>query len=175
MVNNYKKELTMKPFEELLSVLPVGVKNEINEMDTYLKSLLTLKFKRTIDKKSSKIGYVSADYGVSYSIKLKNEHQEFGWYFIHDKLNGWYRKKDYLIDVLVSINPDIAKKLFNSFMECTFCREVNDCGRLLYEYKGQKKTTHYGRVVVGLRKNDFNDVKEFFHYLEVLCRTKNNT
>jgi hypothetical protein len=51
----------MKPFEELISILPVGVIKKINEMDIYLKSLPTLKFKRTVDKKSGKIGYVSAN------------------------------------------------------------------------------------------------------------------
>jgi hypothetical protein len=59
-------------------------------------------------------------------------------------------------------------------MECTFCRDVDNCGRLPYEYKGQKKMTHYGRVVLGLQKKDFDDAKEFFCYLEVLCRAKNN-
>jgi hypothetical protein len=160
----------MKPFEEIISVLPIGVIKEINKMDTYLKSLPTLKFKRMVDKKSGKIGYVSANYGVSYSIKLKNNHQEFGWYFIHDKQNGWYRKTDYMVNVFNNINPDIAERLFNSFMECTFCRDVNDCGRLSYEYKGKKKMTHYGRVVLGLQKNDFDDVKEFCRSLEVLCK-----
>jgi hypothetical protein len=77
-----------------------------------------------------------------------------------------------MIDVFNNIDPDIAERLFNSFMGCTSCRDVDNCGRLPYEYKGQKKMTHYGRVVLGLHKKDFDDVKEFFCYLDILCKAK---
>jgi hypothetical protein len=163
----------MKSYEEVLSVLPAGVMKEINKMDLYLKSLSTLKFKRTVDKKNNKISYVSIDYGISYLIKLKNTQQEFGWYYIYDKQEEkWYRKTDYMINVFNEINPDIAERLFSFLTECTFCRDVENCGRLLYEYKGQKKTTHYGRVILGLKKQDFDDVKDFFNSLETLYYNK---
>ena len=160
-------------FENFLTVLPVEVIEDINSMGTYLKSLSILKFKRTTDKKSGKISYVSPDYGISYSIKLKNYHQEFGWYFIHDRQNNrWYRKTDYMVNVFNEIDSGTAGRLFNSLMECTFCRDVDNCGRIPYEYKGKKKMTHYGRVLLGLQKQDFDDVKQFFGQLEVLCKIK---
>ena len=158
------------PLDNLLTSLPIKVIKKINDMDVYLKSLPTLMFKRTTEKKSGKISYVSADYGISYSIKIKNDHQEFGWYFIHDRQNKrWYRKTDYMIKVFNKIDPDIADRLFSSFMECTFCRNVDNCGNIPYEYKGLKKMTHYGRALLGLNKKDFDDVKKFFECLEALC------
>ena len=163
----------MTILDQLLMDLSAKAKKEINEMDVFLKSLPTLKFKRTIDKKSSKISYISTEYGVSYLIKLKNNHQEFGWYFIHDReKNSWYRKPDYMINVFNQIDHDIASRLFNSLMECTSCRDVNNCGSIPYEYKKQKKITHYGRLVLGLQKSNFDDAKEFFRYLETFCQHK---
>jgi hypothetical protein len=161
----------MAALDELLLQLPAKEKKEITEMDIFLKSLPSLKFKRTIDRKSDKISYISAEYGISYLIKLKNKHQEFGWYYIHDRQkNKWYRKTDYMVTVFNEINPDIANRLFNSLTKCTSCRNVDNCGNILYEYKGEKRMTHYGRLILGLKKNDFEDAREFFCHLESLVQ-----
>lgn len=48
--------------EKCISLLPEKIRNEINDIDTYLKSLQPLKFKRLIEKNGNKTTYVAADY-----------------------------------------------------------------------------------------------------------------
>ena len=119
-------------FQNILDAVSVDLQNEIIEMDTFLKSLHPLKFKRTVDRK--KINYVCADYGISYAIfpdstRLNNEpSQTFGWYFLCDReTKKWYRKADYFQKTLAEIeknNPQSAERIFSGANSCKACKGV---------------------------------------------------
>ena len=59
-------------FDEMIMPLSKEYKDKMAFIDSYIKSMKALKFKRTIDKKSHKITYVSSDYGFSYNFKFED-------------------------------------------------------------------------------------------------------
>lgn len=160
-------------FQNMLSVTPTELQNEITEMDKFLKSLRPLKFKRTVDKR--KINYVSPVYGVSYAIlPLSSESsQHFGWYYLYDKENKkWYRKTDYFEATIAEIAktaPQTAKHIFNAINECTTCKG-SPCSAISYMYDGNQKLSCYGRIVLGVYQSDFNHAQEFFRQLNKLVQ-----
>ena len=104
-------------FENAIAKMPPEHKNELLEMDMFIKSLRPVKFKRAVDKNGTKITYTSADFGISYAIMLPNDKlsHNFGWYYIYNKQNKtWGRKPDYLEETLAEIEknePKIAERL----------------------------------------------------------------
>ena len=158
-------------FQNILTALSAELQSEVLEMDTFLKSLHPLKFKRTVDKK--KINYVSSDYGVSYAIfplDSKSE-QQFGWYYLYDKeTKKWYRKSDYFVETLTEIAKTdawAANRIFNAINECTSCKD-SPCSAIPYIYGSNQKSACYGRIVMRLCHDDFNDAKAFFRHLNTL-------
>ena len=164
-------------FQKLLTAMPPELQNEVTEMDTFLKSLRPLKFKRTADKR--KINYVAPEHGVSYAILPTDIKpiQHFGWYYLHDKeANKWYRKTDYLETILAEIvktDPTAAEYIFNSLNECTQCK-VKPCSAISYTHGGKQKLACYGRVIMSLFHEDFKHVREFFRQLNTLVTQKEN-
>jgi len=161
--------------KNILDAVSVDLQNKIIEMDTFVKSLHSLKFKRTVDKK--KINYVCADYGISYAIfpdstRLRNEPtQTFGWYFLCDReTKEWYRKADYFQQTLAEIektNPQSAERIFSGANSCIACKGT-PCTAISYTYNGTQNLSCYGRIVLQLRHDDFNDVRNFFCHLSAL-------
>jgi hypothetical protein len=166
-------------FQNILDTVSVDLQNEIIKMDTFLKSLHPLNFKRTVDKK--KINYVCADYGISYAIfpestRLSYEpSQTFGWYFLCDKeTKEWYRKTDYFQQTLAEIeknNPQSAERIFSGANSCTACKGT-PCTAISYTYNGTQNLSCYGRIVLQLRHDDFNDVRNFFNHLKTQLEDK---
>ena len=162
-------------FQNMLDVIPKELQSDIIEMDTFLKSLRPLKFKRTVDKR--KINYVSSDYGVSYAILPLDTDpaQHFGWYYLNDKVTKtWYRKTDYLIETLEAIegnDQQSAQRIFDGINECKICKG-KPCSAISYVYKGVEKLACYGRVVIRLESDDFDDTKNFFRQLNLLVESK---
>ena len=158
-------------YQDLLTSLPAELQSEILEMDTFFKSLRPLKFKRRVDKK--KINYVSSDYGISYAIfPLDAEPtQAFGWYYLYNKETKiWYRKTDYFIETLNKIaetDPLPAECIFNAINECKSCNS-SPCSAISYVYGGKQKMACYGRVVLSLCHDDFNQVRNFFRHLNMI-------
>lgn len=162
-------------FQSILDAMSIDTKNEIIEMDKFLKSLHPLKFKRTADKK--KINYVCADYGVSYAIfpnstRLRHEpSQTFGWYYLCDReTKEWYRKTDYFVQILTAIgknDPQAVERIFGAANSCLSCKGYQ-CSAISYTYEGVQKSACYGRIVFQLRQDDFNDVRNFFSHLNAL-------
>ena len=165
-------------FENAIANMPPEQKNEITEMDTHLKTLRPLKFKRAVDKNGKKITYTAPDFGISYAIMLPDEKalHHFGWYYIYDKqTQKWGRKPDYLVETLEEIaktNPQMAERLFNALKECTSCKTDTSCGKISYTYNGQAQVSCYGRVVLRICSDDFNDARTFFTTLNTLLEQK---
>ena len=158
-----------------LTALTTELQSEIIEMDTFLKSLRPLKFKRTADKR--KINYVSPGYGVSYAIlpSVSRPSQHFGWYYLYDKeRKTWYRKPDYFIETLTEIarnDPQAAEGIFNAIHACTSCKG-NPCSAISYKYGGEEKLACYGRIILGVGHDDFNCAKAFFGRLSSILEQK---
>ena len=137
-------------------------------MDTFLKTMPQIRFKRTVDKK--KINYVSPDHGISYAILplYDDSKQHFGWYYLYNKeTKNWYRKTDYFVETLTAIaqtDPQSAEFIFDAINECTACIG-NPCSAIPYEFNGIQKSACYGRIIMGLDHNEFNHVKSFFKSL----------
>jgi len=158
-------------FKNILTKIPEELQNEIIEMDVFLKAFRPLKFKRTVDKR--KINYVASDYGISYAIlPLDSEPtQHFGWYYLYDKeAEKWYRKTDYFEETLIEIaknNPSSAERIFNALNECTLCKD-HPCSAILYKHNDKQKQACYGRTILSLSNDGFNDTKAFFQSLNAL-------
>jgi len=161
--------------QNILAAVPTDAQSEIIKMDAFLKPLRPLKFKRTTDKR--KINYVSPDYGISYAIfPLDPEPtQQFGWYFLYDKeAKKWYRKTDYFGETLAEIkkiDPESARRIFDAINDCASCKG-NPCSAIPYAHEGAQKLACYGRIVLRLRRDDFNDVQAFFRHLNMLVEEK---
>ena len=155
-------------FQTLLAASPADIQPEITKMDTFIKSLHPLKFKRSVDKR--KINYVSSDYGISYAIFPVSDkpHAAFGWYFLHNRETGeWYRKPDYFVEVLTEIakdDPAAAKRIYAAVNACTSCKG-NPCTAIAYSYEGEDKSACYGRIKLPLDEEGFADAQTFFQYL----------
>jgi len=173
-MNKKQNEQKTSSFEKVLAKIPKTLQKEVLEMDTYLKSLRPLKFKRSLDKNGVKINYVAADFGISYGINVSatDGFHQFGWYFINDRQTGtWYRKEDYMERTLAEIaknNPEQAVRIFHALSICSNCHKDSSCGKIPYSYAGEKRVTHYGRVLLSRKHNDFIDAREFFKTLNSL-------
>ncbi|MCL2698029.1 MAG: hypothetical protein FWE74_08105 [Oscillospiraceae bacterium] len=165
-------------FDGILLSLPEELRNEIIETDGFLKSLRPLKFKRTIDKFGNKITYVASDFGVSYAFRVvPGEYShELNWYIVYNgKPETWHRKADYMEETLDEIsksNPQLAQRVFNSLIECNNCHGERCLAKTLYTFKGRKKLTCHGRVVLRICRDDFNDARDFFLYLNEYAERK---
>ena len=162
-------------FQNMITNTQAELQEEIVKMDAFLKSLKPLKFKRAVDKR--KINYVSSDFGISYAIFVAVDEptQQFGWYYLHDKeTKTWYRKADYFVETLIEIakaDPQSAERIFNAINDCSSCKG-NPCSAIPYEYEGNQKSACYGRMVLHLNHDDFNDTKNFFESLNTLLMQK---
>lgn len=165
-------------FENVILKLSKHLQNEIIEMDHFLKSLRPLKFKRIVDKSSNKITYVSSDFGVSYVLNISGAQSShnFGWYIIHNgKPETWHRKADDMEETLNEIkkfNPQLAERIFYSLNDCVNCHGSDCLDKTLYKFNGQQRLTCKGRVVMRICRDDFNDVREFFRFLNLLLERK---
>ena len=160
-------------FDNAVAKIEPWLKKEIMEMDVYLKSLRPLKFKRAVDKSGNKITYTASDYGISYAIAISDAkfNHHFGWYYIFDKqTQTWMRKTDYMektLDNIAKTDPQMAERIFNALNECTSCKE-GSCSRISYSHNGQMRDACYGRVILRMNVDDFNDVRSFFCNLNSL-------
>jgi hypothetical protein len=161
-------------FEGVISALPQESRNGITEMDSFLKSLRPLKFKRAIDKNGGKISYVASDFGISYMISVSDveSSQNFGWYIVTGgKPETWHRKADCMEETLAEItrsDPQLAERIFYALNDCVDCYGQRCLAKTPYTFNGQKKVTCHGRVMLRMCSSDFHDVREFFLHLNTL-------
>ena len=160
-------------FENAIAQVSPEFRGDVAEMDALLRSLRVLKFKRVIDKSGTKINYASPDHGVSYAVRLSAQDysQNFGWYFLYDKISKkWYRKPDLFEATLSEISktqPHVAERIFDSLNECTACKG-KPCSSISYEYGGRQRAVCYGRVIMPLHHDDFICARVFFMKLSTL-------
>lgn len=119
-----KKENSKPTFENVITGLPKDFHDEVIKMDTHLKSLSLLKFKRSVDKNGGKISWVASDYGISYHIEPSGGQlsHRFGWYIVYNgKPDIWHRKADHMEETLNRISrtqPKLAERIFYSLNDC---------------------------------------------------------
>jgi hypothetical protein len=165
-------------FENIILDLPQEYRNELIEMDNFLKSLKLLKFKRTIDKRSKKITYVASDFGISYVMQVSEDRlsHNFSWYIVSSgKPETWHRKADYMGETLTEIAKSdilLAKRIFYALNDCVNCYGTRCLAKTLYEFNGQKRLTCHGRVMLRMCHEDFQDAREFFRHLTALIDRK---
>ena len=162
-------------YENALSKVSPEFQSNLTEIDTFLKSLGQLKFKRTVDKNSKKVTYTSPDYGISYAIMVSEANHHFGWYYLYNKEDKiWFRKTDYFEEVLGEIeksNPQSAERIFNAINECTSCKGT-PCSATAYTYNGKKQLACYGRMILPMSHESFDDARLFFQQLNSLVELK---
>lgn len=163
--------------ENILTKIPSKLQKEIIKMDSFLKSLHPLKFKKKIERSGTKINYVDSDFGISYSVTISDaaSFQQFGWYYLYDRKDKkWYRKNDYFVETLNEIaktRPSIAKRIFNAINECSICKG-SPCSAISYTYDDKQKLACYGRIHLGMNNNDFDNVRIFFQHLNSFINKK---
>jgi len=164
-------------FANVLAKLPPKFLNKVIEVDTFLKSLRPLKFRRTVEKDNKKITYISSDYGISYAITISGTEvsHHFGWYYLRNKEEKiWFRKTDYFVETLTEIaqtNPSSAERIFNSINKCSSCKG-NPCSAISYLYSGQRQLACYGRIILPISHEGFDDALLFFKNLNNLVEHK---
>ncbi len=166
-------------FESVISELPKAYQNEVQETDSFLKSLRPLKFTRTIDKNGGKITYTAPDFGVSYVIKIFHDRlsHNFGWYIVtNGKPETWHQKADHMQETLELIaisDPLLAARIFYAVNDCIACYGSHCLAKKAYTFNGQTRLScHGGRVVLRMCNDDFRDVREFFRYANALMERK---
>jgi len=172
-------EKNKKPkFNDIMSNLTEEFRNEIIETDGFLKSLRPLKFKRTIDKYGNKITYVASDFGISYAFRVACDQysHELNWYIVYNgKPETWHRRADYMEETFAEISksePQLSKRIFNTLSECRDCYGERCLAKTPYSFGGQKKLTCHGRVTLRVCREDFDDARMFFRYLNQYVERK---
>lgn len=165
-VNNVLKPDERLTFEQSISLLPESFRDEIIELDKYLKAQKIFKITRKIEKNGSKITYVSSEYGFSYAIYLSNDtfNHSLQWYIITSgKPDTWHRKADYMEDTLNSLaikTPEFAERMFFGLDDCVGC--YNKClARTRYQYKDKQKYVCHGKLMFNMSISGFEDVRAF--------------
>jgi hypothetical protein len=155
----YNKE---PAFDTYISELSDIFKNEIININNYLFSLKSLKFKRKVA--DSKITYLSPASGFAYVIFVSEKLFKQYIYRYNDKTD------DRMTDVLRIINlqsPELANKLFGQLNECFGGGCVST---RTYNWNGITKKACGGRIEFKMDIIDFNNVKEFFKCAEELSQ-----
>lgn len=148
----------------------LDIKDEVIKVDAFLKSLDNLKFKRVIEKHGNKITYVESGRGVSYALYLSGNimHHSIQWYIItNSPPEQWHRKANPLESLLNEMSvesPELADRIFYYLNECIGCRE-RCMAKTPYEFKSQKKVTCHGHIFFKMIFQDFQDVRDFFAFL----------
>lgn len=162
-------------FDRCISLLPVEIQSEIIKIDEYLKSLKSLKFKRTIEKNGNKITYVASDYGFSYAIYLSNDifDHSLQWYIItNGKPETWHRKADRMeetLNSLTNISPDFAERMFFNLDDCVGCYK-NCLAKTQYRFHGKCKTVCHGKLKFKMSASGFEDVHTFINEISHLLQ-----
>lgn len=160
-------------FEKCISLLPEPIQKEIDSIDSYLKSLTPLKFRRTIEKNGNKITYVAADFGISYAIYVSNDifDHSLQWYLItNGKPETWHRKADLMeaaLDRLQHSSEEFAERMFYSLDDCVGCYQ-NCLGKTSYRFRGRQKTVCHGKLKFKMHADGFKDVRRFIDELKKL-------
>jgi len=172
-----KPEREKPTFDNVLAKVSPQFQPEILEMDTLFKSLRPMKFKRVIDKSVSKITYVASEVGISYTIVASGAetYHHFGWYLVYSgPVETWHRRADYMEEILAEIaktDAALAEFIFSRLADCNGCYPGGLC-KTPYEFNGNKVVNCHGRVVLQMNTNDFNNVREFFRYLNKFIERK---
>lgn len=165
-------------FESVTAGLPEKLKEEIQGMDSFFKSLRPLKFKRTVDKNGGKITYVASDFGISYAFNVSGAQssQHFGWYMVvAGKAETWHVKADNMEELLVEIaksNTKLAERIFYALNDCVGCYGSRCLAKRPYAFGGRKRLACHGRVMLRACDGDFHDTREFFRHLNDLMERK---
>ncbi len=155
-------------FDSCISMLPSEIQDEIVSMDTFLRSLRPMKFKRQLEKYGNKITYLASEYGFSYAIYPSNDvmYHSLCWYIItNSKPEFWHRKADMMemtLNKLAETSPEFAERMFINLNECIAC--ISGCTvKTLYGFNGKKKLTCHGIMEFKMCVSDFKDVRIFIN------------
>ena len=165
------KERPKFTFESIVASLPGDIADKVLKMDSFLKFLHPLKFKRMVDKSGTKISYVASDFGLSYAIYVSGAQSfhDFGWYIVYSgKPDTWHVKADYMEETLNTIaktDPTLSERIFYALNDCIGCYGHVCLAKRLYAYDGNKRLACHGRVVLHISENDCNDIQVFFRHL----------
>jgi hypothetical protein len=165
-------------FESVLSDLPPEHQAEIRETDELLRSLMPLKFKRSVDKNGGKITWVSSGAGVSFSIRASGAEssQDFRFYIVTSgKPETWHRVADHMEEALMEIaqsDAALAERIFYALNDCVGCYGPGCLAPTLYQFNGNKRLAYHGQVVLHMSREDSADARGFFHYLNAMLERK---
>jgi len=166
-------------FESVISGLPQEYRDEIINMDAFLKSLRPMKFRRAVDKGGGKISWVASDYGFSYHVEPSGRQlsHRLGWYMVYNgKPETWHRKADYMeetLRIIAETDPELAGRIFYALNDCVDCFGSGSCLPMaLYEFNGKKRSACHGLAVFRMSHSDFDDVREFIRRLNALMAEK---
>jgi len=173
LTRNEAVEEGQKPnFEDVISLLPNEIQNEIIKTDDFLRKLKPMKFKRLLDKNGSKITYLASEYGLSYSAYISNDimYHSLWWYIItNGKPEYWHRKADMMevtLNKIAETSPEFASRMFSNLIECIACCPC--LAKTLYEFNGKKKLACHGMIEFKMCASDFEDVREFINTVNEL-------
>lgn len=160
-------------FEACVAGLPPRIIAEIVRTDAFLKVLPYLKFKRTVDKSGNKITYVESKRGVSYTLYLSGSvmHHSIQFYIVTNcEPEKWHRKSNSMEALLAAMETDapaLADRIFKNLNECVGCR-AHCLAKTPYAHRSKTKLTCHGQAVFKMCPADFQDVRDFFHHLNLL-------
>ena len=172
-----KPEKVKPSYENTIGKVSPNFQTEVMEMDSFFKSLRSMKFKRIVDKSGYKITYVASDAGISYTIVASGAESwhHFGWYGVYNgPVETWHRRADYMDEILAKIasaDERLAERVFDALVDCAGCYQNGLC-KTLYTFNGKKKLNCHGRVMLRMNHEDFEDVRTFFQHLNTLLENK---
>ncbi len=155
-------------FESCIARLPEDLRAEVEAMDTWLRAMKPLKFRRQIETHGNKITYVAAGEGLSYAVYPSNDvlTHSLNWYIVtNGKPETWARKGDRMERTLSAIahdDPALAARLFGNLWECVGCYPADHClARTRYTFSGRAKISCHGRMRFAMNAGGFADARAF--------------
>ena len=153
-------------FESCTAQLPDALRSAAVDIDSWIRTLRPMKFKRQIDKNGEKITYVASEQGFSYQVYVSGgvlRHTAWWYILTQGKPETWHRKADNMentLNYLSKTNPDFACRMFNNLYKCAG-GYAGCLGKTPYTYGDRKIISCHGKLNFTMNLSEFDDVKRF--------------
>ncbi|MDR2571570.1 MAG: hypothetical protein LBD23_14935 [Oscillospiraceae bacterium] len=162
--------LTGKPtFENCIAELPDTLRFAVVDIDTWIRTLHPIKFKRQLDKNGEKITYIASEQGFSYQFYFSGSvlQHRMGWYILtQGKPETWHRKANNMekaLNYLAQTDSAFAQRMFDNLYTCTGGYGSGCLAKTPYVFNGKKIVSCHGKLNFNMNLSEFNDAKRFIN------------
>jgi len=150
-------------FDAVIAGLPDDIRAKIVEVDDFLRSYKSVKFRRIMEKNGSKITYLASTAGVSYMIMPSGDvmRHSFGSYLQWNEKDNLGKHDaaplEIALNKLAEADPDFVARILSYRSDCTGCHPNCVC-RVDYSVQGKIHSACHGKIDFKMAVSEFDDV-----------------